>query len=280
MMQIAIVDYKNKMAAKEFTDSLHNTGFGVISNHPIDISLIDDVYEEWRQFFQNPHRHDYLFDKTTQDGYVPPSLSETAKGYKEKDLKEFYHLYSWGRYPNMLSDKTKKLQEQLTTLATELLKWIEEFTPKPIAEKFSMPLSQMLENSQHILFRILRYPPLTGNEPSDAVRAAAHGDINLITLLPTATEPGLQVQDNAGNWHDVKCDHGMVVVNVGDMLQECSDNWYRSTQHRVINPTGEAAKQERLSMPLFLHPQSDVRLSTRHTAESYLHERRQELGLM
>lgn len=279
-MEIAIVNYQDKNASKQFTDSLHHTGFGVISNHPIDTKLIDDVYEEWRQFFKDEHRFDYLFDRATQDGYIPPDLSETAKGYSEKDLKEFFHLYTWGRYPSMLSNKTRLLQEQLTELATQLLNWIEQYTPAEISAKFSEPLSHMLKDNHRTLFRILRYPPLTGNEPKDAVRAAPHGDINLITLLPAATEPGLQVQDNHGNWHDVKCDHGMIVVNVGDMLEECSQHWYRSTMHQVKNPTGEEAKQERLSMPLFLHPRDDVRLSARHTALSYWKERLAELGVL
>ncbi|MBI5447766.1 MAG: isopenicillin N synthase family oxygenase [Gammaproteobacteria bacterium] len=279
-MNIAVVDYTDKDAPLAFTDSLRKTGFGVISHHPIDSTLLDEVYEEWRQFFKDERRFNYLFDRNTQEGYVPPDLSETAKGYKEKDLKEFYHLYPWGRYPEMLSDKTRRLQTQLTELAAQLLNWIELHTPADISTKFSMPLSQMITDSPNTLFRVLRYPPLRGDEPVDAIRAAAHADINLITLLPAATEPGLQVKDALGRWHDIQCDHGMVIVNVGDMLEECSEGWYRSTVHQVKNPTGEAAKQERLSMPLFLHPRDDVRLSERHTAHSYLTERLKELGLL
>lgn len=120
-MNVATVDYKSENASKEFTDSLRHTGFGVISNHPIDNKLAEDVYEEWRQFFHDERRFDYLFNPATHDGYIPADMSETAKGYSEKDLKEFYHLYTWGRYPEMLSNKTRLLQEQLTKLAAELL---------------------------------------------------------------------------------------------------------------------------------------------------------------
>ncbi len=279
-MNIATVDYLDPNASQAFTDSLHHTGFGILTNHPIDSKLVDEVYEEWRQFFNDERRFNYLFEASTQDGYIPPNLSETAKGYKEKDLKEFYHLYAWGRYPDMLSNKTRLLQQQLTALAAQLLSWIEQHTPAEISRKFSMPLSQMIQDSREILFRILRYPPFTGQETPGAVRAAAHTDINLITLLPAATTTGLQVKDNHEHWHDVQCDHGMLIINVGDMLQECSEGWYQSTYHQVKNPTGEMAKQARLSMPLFLHPRSDVRLSQRHTAGSYLKERLTELGLL
>lgn len=143
-----------------------------------------------------------------------------------------------------------------------------------------MPLSEMFKGGKKNLFRILRYPPLTGDEPSDAVRAAAHGDINLITLLPAATTEGLQVKDSAGNWHAIKCAPSTIIINVADMLEECTAGWYRSTLHRVTNPIGENAKQERLSIPLFLHADPEVRLSERHTAKSYAQERYAELGLV
>ena|SRR3989338_4905189 len=278
-MKIATVSYNDKTAAKDLTDSLHYTGFAVLSHHPIEPRLIDDVYEEWRQFFKNEQRFNYLFNRETHEGYVPLSLSETAKGYGKKDIKEFYHLYSWGRYPTMLSDKSRILAQQLTELASFLLGWIERYTPVEISKRFSEPLSGMLKGSTRNLFRILRYPPLTGEEQAGALRAAPHEDINLITLLPTATEPGLQAKDNHGVWHNVPCDHGMIIINVGDMLEECSQGWYQSTTHQVMNPSDEHAIQERLSMPLFLHARDDVRLSTRHTANSYLQERYEELGL-
>jgi isopenicillin N synthase-like dioxygenase len=121
---------------------------------------------------------------------------------------------------------------------------------------------------------------LNGTEEQGAIRAAAHEDINLITLLPAATEPGLQVKDKAGNWHDVKTDPETLVVNISDMLQEATDGFYRSTTHRVINPEGSDYSKPRLSMPMFVHPRADVVLSPRYTAGSYLNERLRELGLL
>jgi isopenicillin N synthase-like dioxygenase len=138
----------------------------------------------------------------------------------------------------------------------------------------------MVTNSDKNLFRIIHYPPLTGSEQPGAIRAAAHEDINIITLLPASTAMGLQVKDNAGGWHDVPGNWGDIVINVGDMLQMASQNFYRSTTHRVVNPEGEAAKQPRYSMPLFLHPKPEVVLSETHTAQSYLDERLREIGLL
>ena len=164
-------------------------------------------------------------------------------------------------------------------LAAELLSWVEKHTPADIAKNYREPLSNMIKDSRHTLLRVLRYPPLTGNEPAGSLRAAAHGDINLLTILPAANEPGLQVQGKDGEWVDVPGDFGMLIINIGDMLQEASQGYYPSTQHRVVNPTGEGAKKSRVSLPLFLHPREDVVLSDRYTAHEYLEERLRELGV-
>ena len=104
-------------------------------------------------------------------------------------------------------------------------------------------------------------------------------DINLLTLLPAATASGLQVKHSSGDWWDVPINPSWIIVNAGDMLQECTDYYYPSTTHRVLNPTGDEAKKSRLAMPLFLHPCGEVVLSKRHTAQSYRAERFAELGL-
>ena len=136
----------------------------------------------------------------------------------------------------------------------------------------------MIVGSDMTLLRILHYPPLTGNE--SAVRAAPHEDINLLTILPVASAPGLQVLGTDGNWNDVPCDINQVVVNTGDMLQEASQGYFPSTTHRVINPRGEDMQESRMSLPIFLHPRPEVVLSERYTAESYLNERLRELGVV
>jgi isopenicillin N synthase-like dioxygenase len=135
----------------------------------------------------------------------------------------------------------------------------------------------MIEGSPDTLLRVLRYPPLTGEEEPGAVRAAAHEDINLLTVLPASNERGLQLLTKTGEWADVPSDFGSLVINVGDMLQEASGGYYKSTTHRVVNPSGEGARRSRVSLPLFLQPRPDVVLSERYTAGSYLDERLREI---
>lgn len=276
-MFITPVDFTSPTAAKDFAESLHNTGFGVLTNHPLSQQLLNTVYAEWYGFFQSEAKHHYAFDPQKYDGYFSPSVSETAKGNTKRDLKEFYHIYPWGRFPVEVSDAARQYYSEGANLAATLLQWVEQYTPADVKAKYSMPLSQMITGSEQTLLRVLHYPPLHGDEEPGAVRAAAHGDINLLTILPAATAAGLQVVGKDGAWHDVPCDFGMLIVNIGDMLQEASDGYYPSTVHRVLNPTGEEAKKSRVSLPLFLHPRPDVVLSERHTAGSYLTERLQEL---
>lgn len=279
-MQVRVVDFTSKTAPADFAAGLKEIGFAVISNHPISQALVDNAYSVWGDFFKSHEKHDFAFDRKTHDGYVSSELSETAKGYSVKDIKEFYHYYAGRRCPASCRDVTVALSEALTSMAGTLLSWIEDNAPESVRKNFSMPLCDMIKSSELTLFRMIHYPPLSGHEPEGAVRAAAHEDINLITLLPAATAEGLQVKDADGNWLDVPINPGWIIVNVGDMLQECSGHYYPSTSHRVLNPTGEAAKQSRLSMPLFLHPRDEVVLSKRHTAGSYRIERYKELGLL
>jgi len=278
-MNVRVVDYRAADAAEQFTRSLHETGFGVLINHPLQQSLVEKIYADWLDFFDSPAKHDFAFDPQRQDGYFSPEISETAKGASVKDIKEYFHIYPWGRVPPQLADDARHYYESANTLARELLGWVQQYTPADIAACYSESLPAMIENSQQTLLRVLRYPPLTGEEPAGSLRAAAHGDINMLTILPAANEPGLQVQDMHGNWVDVPCDFGMLIINIGDMLQEASRGYYPSTQHRVVNPQGEAARKSRVSLPLFLHPRPEVVLSARHTASSYLSERLRELGV-
>lgn len=279
-MYVKKVDYQNATAAKEFCDSLRDTGFAVVTNHPLDMNLVNDVFKSWEAFFASDNKFKFQYNLETQDGYFPQSVAEKAKGADVLDIKEFYHYYPWGMAPEDLKQKTQQVYDAMRATAITLLDWIEQETPADIAAQYSMPLSKMLENSTRTLLRILNYPALTGDEADGAIRAADHEDINLITILPAATSTGLQVKDTQGNWHDVPCDPGSIAVNTGDMLQECSQGYYKATTHRVCNPHGEEAKKARLSMPLFLHPADNVVLSERHTAKSYLTERLRELGIL
>lgn len=274
------VDFNAPDAAQQFTHSLKNTGFAVLVNHPIDLNEINAFYAEWANFFASSHKKDYLYQKETQAGFFPMDVSEKAKGYDVKDIKEYYHYYPWGPLPVGMSDRTLKLRENLLAFAEVLLKWIEAALPANIQQQLSMPLSEMSKDSTRTLLRILHYPPLSGEEEQGAIRAAAHEDINLITLLPMATASGLQVLDNQKEWHDIPCDPGMIAINNGDMLQECTRGYFPSTTHRVVNPVGEASRVSRYSVPLFLHPRDEVRLSERCTAREYLLERLAELGVL
>ena len=112
-----------------------------------------------------------------------------------------------------------------------------------------------------------------------SVRAAPHEDIGLMTLLPAATAKGLQVQDASGQWHEVPCDHGTIVINTGDTLAAITQGYYQATTHQVVNPEGESANKPRLSMPLFLHPRDDVKLPDGRTAVDYLMQRLREIGV-
>ena len=278
-LNIQVVDFHSPEVSVEFTHSLRETGFAVIKNHSINMEVVNDIYKEWEQFFQSELKHNYIFNKDTQDGYFPFGI-EHAKNYSNKDLKEFFHLYPWGQYPSELSFKTKELYQDLCAFAETLLIWVEKNTPHSIKHLFSIPLKEMVYNSPRNLLRIIHYPPLRETDSPDEVRAAQHEDINLLTILCSSTAPGLQAQDLEGNWHDVPCDPGMIAVNTGDMLQMASNGYYPSTSHRVVNPQVGLEKTSRMSMPLFLHPHDDVQLSASYTAGSYLNKRLEEIGLI
>ena len=276
-IDIQSIDYNKNSSPKAFEKSLRDTGFVTISNHPIPHDLIDNVYSEWEGFFSNNDKFKYLFDKNSQDGFFP-FLTENAKDSTIKDLKEFYHIYPWGKLPHSIGSSTMILFDEILSLATELLGWIEQACPSEIGNNFSIPLKSMIHESTSNLFRIIHYPPITESDDASALRAAAHEDINLITVLIAGSEPGLQAQDLNGEWHNISCDKNTVVVNSGDMLKIASNNYYPSTTHRVINPD-TSLNVSRYSMPLFLHPRDEVVLNDEHTARTYLNQRLGEIGL-
>ena len=224
-MHLPVVDFSSPTAAQDFCRSLHETGFGVLRNHPLEQSLVEGIYAEWLAFFHTEAKHRYLTDPAKHDGYFPPSVSEIAKNHTRRDLKEFFHIYTWGQYPSEVSGAARSYYDQGKALAATLLNWVEEYSPPEVKARYSMPLPQMLEGSNNTLLRVLHYPPLRGDEEDGAVRAAAHGDINLLTILPAATEPGLQVLGKDDAWHDVPCDFGLLIVNIGDMLEEASGGY-------------------------------------------------------
>lgn len=278
-MQVQVVDYLAPDAPQKFVQSLRETGFGVLINHPIKQEMVESIYKNWYKFFCTEGKHDFAFDPEKQDGFFSSEVSETAKGHTKKDIKEYFHVYPWGRIPEELKEQILAYYDLASDLAAELLDWVEAHSPGDVSKHYSEKLSNMIKDTPNTLLRVLHYPPLQGDEEPGAIRAAAHEDINLLTILPAANEPGLQVQRTDGSWMDVPSDFGNLIINIGDMLQEASQGYFPSTSHRVINPSGKASDKSRISLPLFLHPRSEVKLSERHTQESYLHERLKELGV-
>lgn len=282
MPALEAVDYRAEDAERRFVESLRETGFGVLRNHPLDEARVTAIYAQWREFFQGETKESFLFDPERFDGFFPAREAEIAKGHAARDLKEYFHYYPWGRCPDELRTALHDYYESTASFAAELLAWVERQTPAEVSARFSEPLSQMIRGSEQSLLRVLHYPPINEPVEAGAVRAAAHEDINLLTILPSSNEPGLQAKTRSGEWINVPCNFGNLIVNVGDMLQEASGGWYPSTTHRVVNPEASAADPEaaargRISLPLFLHPRPDVVLSERYTAASYLDERLREL---
>lgn len=276
-MHIATIDYSASNAGQLFAQSLHDTGFAVIVNHPLDWPLIQSIYTEWLAFFKSDAKNQYRVRPEQKGGFFPTDLSETAKGETVKDLKEFFHIFPSGVFPHELSTNTHHYYEQALILAKQLLQWIQDFSPSNVQNAYHEPLPAMIDGSESLL-RVLRYTPVDVDH--DYIRAAAHEDINLITILPAATAPGLQVKDATGEWYDVPVEPNSLIINIGDMLQEASQFYYPSTTHRVVKYKDQDRLQERISMPFFLQPRGDVVLSARYTAGSYHAERMRELKVI
>jgi len=228
-MHLPVIDYQSPDAAPAFCQSLHSTGFAVLTGHPLQQTLVEGIYAEWLRFFQSEAKHAYAHDPVRHDGYFSPAVSETAKGHTQRDLKEFFHIYALGRHPTEVSDAARRYSRPGQRTGANPAGLGGDLLAAPVRARYAMPLPAMLDGSDHTLLRVLHYPPLTGAEPAGALRAAAHGDINLLTLLPAATEPGLQVLGQHGAWHDVPCDFNYLIVNIGDMLAEASGHHYPST---------------------------------------------------
>jgi isopenicillin N synthase-like dioxygenase len=279
-MKIETIDLKPKTIGESLVRSLRDTGFAVVTGHGIPSIAFRQFYRSWEKYFASEEKFKDLFAPDRQRGYYPMK-SENAKGFSKKDLKEFFHIYPGMELGEIHgASSTWHLYHRLNQLGQELLQMIDQYSEVDGVSRFSMPLEDMAKDSPQTLLRVLHYPPI-GEDADGAVRAAAHEDINLITLLPAATYPGLQVKTADGEWifADEHVPKDAIIVNAGDMLQEASGGYFKSTSHRVVNPIGEGAKISRYSMPMFIHPHSDVRLSDRYTAGEYLDERLRELGL-
>lgn len=274
-MTVAVVDMYSAEAEMAFVEALRHTGFAVLHHPPLNAERLARMTEAWRAFFYSDEKWNYLAEETpsgNSSGFIPPDVSETAVGHSRKDLKEFFHIVPETILPAALADDAEAHLAEALSLGRLLLGWLDIHCGSALPPDLRGQLAESLSPSDSLL-RMLHYPPLQGDEAADAVRAAAHEDINLLTLLPVSAEPGLQVLGRDGRWMDVPGQPGDLIVNSGDMLQEATSRLLPSTSHRVINPPDADSNLSRISMPYFLAPDLDVRLSSQHTAGSYLRER-------
>ena len=274
---VLAISYSDPDAGPQFAKSLHETGFAILKDHPITEAKIDRMYASWKTFFAKDEKVEFAVNSGEVHGYYG-FKSENAKGSAHKDLKEFYHIYEDRPVPDDVEGETRPFQREMIEIGRTLLGWLDQNSPDEIKANLSENLTDMVDGSNDNLLRVLHYPPVPEDIVPGEVRAAEHEDINLITLLVTGSEPGLQAKDKNGNWHDVPCQAGYITINSGDMLAKATGDYYPSTPHRVINPQNQEHRS-RYSMPLFVHPRPEVQLDSMQTAGEYLDERLREIGL-
>tara|TARA_B100001564_G_C20640833_1_gene672050 strand:- start:38 stop:997 length:960 start_codon:yes stop_codon:yes gene_type:complete len=285
-------------------DSLKDIGFFALENHGIPIELIEKSYQRGDEFFS--------LDQSSKSNYLQPNIShqrgytafgvEHAKDNPAPDLKEFWQTgrshkseektpnYPTNIWPNdtvpQFQETIDDLYNQMESLSLNLLSACSLYLGKD-----KDWLGEMTEEGNTIM-RIIHYPPLGENVTPGAVRSAAHEDINFITLLVTATADGLEVMDHDGSWIKVEGDARYIIVDSGDMIQNLTNGLFKSTTHRVVNPSSKS--ERRFSMPMFVHPRNQIDLTPRPefiemtggdskyqsiSAGDYLHQRLVEIGL-
>ncbi len=298
---------KRKAFVEKLGKAYNDIGFVSIKNHGLSDALSQDLYSSVQAFFHLP---DHVKSKYEieglfgQRGYTGKG-KEHAKGRTTGDLKEFYHVgqdvppndklaaeYPANVWPDELPEFRTNTLEAYNTLENagkSMLKAIAIYLG--LEETY---FDAKVEKGNSILRPIHYFPIENPDEvPADAVRAAEHGDINLITLLMGASAEGLQVLRRDGKWIPITALPDQIVVNVGDMLERLTNKKLKSTIHRVVNPPKEKMKSSRFSIPFFMHPRSDMDLTCLDscvdndhpklfddiTAGAFLNERLIELGL-
>lgn len=303
------IENKKDQFVKDLGKAFHEIGFVAVKNHGLSDNLTKALYEDFENFFKLPDVQKAKYEKPElngQRGYIGKQ-KETAKGFKTPDLKEFYHIGQENKpkeenllidYPdNIWPDEVPSLKitglEAYKTLENAGLALLEA-----IALYLGLDQQYFTQkvNTGNSILRAIHYYPIENPEnlSPEAVRAAAHEDINLITLLMGASADGLQIQKKDGSWLSVTALPEQIVVNVGDMLARLTNDKLKSTTHRVVNPPKELMHLPRFSMPFFMHPRSDMDLTclpfcvdsenpkkySDMTAGEYLTERLIELGLI
>lgn len=272
-MEVKVCNLRSNEFENDLLESIINTGFVVLTHHGIDHGLIKESQMAWKLFFlaSQEYKSAYVNSADPNMGYKGFG-QEKAVGAKKADLKEFFHWKPGQKMPSEVWALTQQMFYQLEDIGQRILTVLDKDT----AHKRGA-FSESCWNSDNTILRSLYYPAMDFSQQPDAVRAAAHEDINFITLLVAASAPGLQVKDSKGNWHDVPTEENSIVVNIGDMLQLASSGRYRSTTHRVINPNN--SRSDRVSMPLFVHPHSNTILADGVTAGQFLDQRIKEIYL-
>ena len=260
-----------------FMGSLHEYGFAAVVDHPLDDDRVTRIYGEWLAFFASGEAMGFRMDPRKQDGFFSMQQAEHAKGFVERDFKEYFQFYPWGRCPESLQADLTSHFDAAVKLGAALLSCIARSLPEAVTAELTEPLQDMIQESEQSMLRVLHYPPVPVGQ--SVLRAAPHEDINLLTLLPAADGPGLELQLRSGEWISVPHSPGQLIVNIGDMLQEATGGYLPSTSHRVATPDTKQPTVSRMSLPLFLHPRPDVVLSSRYTAKQYLMQRLDELGV-
>lgn len=315
-VKIATVDYndfisgdpeKREAFIQKLGDAFAEIGFAIVANHGVSLDLKDNLYQTVKTFFNLPLETKLKYENRKnagQRGFISKGR-EKAKGHKVPDLKEFYHIGQnvtdgdpiKNEYPqNIWVDEVPELKK----VGLEVYKTFED-TGRNLLRSIALYLDldenyfdDKIHNGNSIL-RLLHYYPVEdiNSIPEGAVRAGAHEDINLITLLMGASKAGLQALTKDGKWLDVSPEPNQIVINMGDMLQRLTNGRLRSTTHRVVNLSKEEMLKPRYSTPFFLHPRSDMDLTCLEscidethpkqfgdmTAGEYLDERIRELGL-
>jgi isopenicillin N synthase-like dioxygenase len=290
---------------KEIGEAYEEIGFVALRGHFLSDELTENLYKEVKNFFDLPDeiKQSYEIEGIGgQRGYTSFG-KESAKGKKEGDLKEFWHFGQEvvknealkAEYPKNVIVKEIPNFNNIGMESYKMLEKTAIYVLRALALYVGldeMYFDKYVINGNSIL-RPIYYPPIVG-EPKGAVRAAAHGDINLITLLMGASSAGLEVQNKKGDWIPVTSLPEQLVVNVGDMLERLTNNKLRSTIHRVVNPPREDWGIPRYSIPFFTHPISEMKLNCLPeciddlrpkvyddiTAGDFLNERLRELGLI
>ena len=289
---------------QQLGDNYARWGFAAISEHGMPQDRIDAALEQMTAFFALPEatKLKYKLPVQGQRGYTPFGI-ETAKGLTHHDLKEFWHvgreLSAGHRFRDHMPENVwpvaelpefqSKVQWLYDALDAMGLKVLEAIACYLSLDRHFFDPTVNVGNS---ILRLLHYPPVPKDGPH--IRAGAHEDINVITLLLGADEAGLQVKDHDGRWIDINPPAGSLVCNIGDMLQRLCNHRLPSTTHQVVNPAPERRGFPRYSTPFFLHFNSDYLIRTlpncvdaQHpdrnpdpiTADDYLQERLREIKL-